>query len=181
MDGPNDLLNKLRWEYQNVARMLSIHSRDESIGSAYFALNAATTCWHLCDWVIADLDVKSSWPIKVAGAVITNGASFIDTVKTDPAMRAIYQINNAWKHRSLRKGTYVSGYRADNWLALPPDGMDAPAMRFLGINVPDIENFEEFSPNDMSSCQYIGPIDIRPLLLRAIEWWETTLADLGYL
>jgi hypothetical protein len=97
-----DMLIKLEWEWD---KMRAFDIRVRSPEKSYFALNAATTAWHLCDWVASSLTSQQFQRLSVeAGTAITN----VKTLQTWAicecnAMMICDQIANGAKHFGIKK------------------------------------------------------------------------------
>ena len=159
MEGPIDLLAKLEWEAGRL--YASLQDADDPDAPRYFALNAATTAWHILDWVVADLDERSLWPISTPSFRAANRSELFAIAQANRSLAACSQMANAWKHRSLDR-SFKAGYRtSDETVDFEFAGKPA-SMRFLRVRFPG------------------GLFDVRIILHETIDWWATTLRILGY-
>lgn len=161
LNGPADVFAKLEWEDSRLHDAMDNH---EHISAAcYIALNAATTAWHLCDWVCDDLSAAGRWQDAEQFGV-RDKPGFINLALTNRSMKICWQLANAWKHRSLQERTFRSGYETrDSFLFFGNDDGVQSVVRYLRVRFPG------------------GDFDIKIVTHEAINWWRDMLRALGYL
>lgn len=160
LSSPEHMLEKLEWE----AGLLyaAIAEKEAMNAPAYHALNAATTAWHIVDWVCDDLDERHAWPLAQAALGVGDKAAFTSLALAQRSLAACWQIANAWKHRSLDR-SYRHGYEtSDTFQFYEQDGKFG-ALRMIRVQMPNAD------------------LDVRIVMHDAIDWWTRTLTALGHI
>jgi hypothetical protein len=96
-----DLLEKLRWELQN----LFCRQRHDVAVCQYHTFNCAVTAWHITDWLWRDLPPQLKGELRNAsGELLREFKDFQEYVREAcPALKLCNQVANGSKHSGFRK------------------------------------------------------------------------------
>jgi hypothetical protein len=155
------MLQKLRWEFGRAYSL--IQSQEDMQAAAYFAINAATTAWHLGDWVCVELTESNAWAVAKEKLGTRNEQEFTSYLRKDPLLYSCHQIATAFKHRAILEKHRIDG--------------------FMTVNSP-IEFIVGEEPQAVTTFRVVFPganIDLMALLHSVERWWQMTLIRLGLL
>lgn len=155
------MLQKLRWEFGHAYSL--IQSQEDMQAAAYFAINAATTAWHLGDWVCIELTERCAWPIAKEKLGVGNEQELTSFLRKDPILYSCHQIATAFKHRAMTEKHRIDGFKTIN----------SPIEFIIDKESYSVTTFRVIFPN--------ANIDLMALLHSVERWWQMTLAVLGLL
>lgn len=155
------MLQKLRWELGHAYSL--IQSQEDMQAAAYFAINAATTAWHLGDWVCVELTESNAWSIAKEKLGTANEQDFASFLRKDPLLYSCHQIATAFKHRAMLEKHRIDGFMTIN----------SPIEFLVGEELHSVITFRVVFPG--------ADIDLMALLHSVERWWQITLAVLGLL
>lgn len=98
-----DMLEKLRWELNNLFR----RQRIDIAACKYHAFNCAVTAWHVTDWLWQDIssspELKTKMQEKNKESWSECGEFQLYVRKSCPALRRCYQIATGSKHCLMKR------------------------------------------------------------------------------
>ncbi|WP_243050968.1 hypothetical protein [Dyella sp. RRB7] len=155
------MLQKLRWELGHAYSL--VQSQMDMEAAAYFAINAATTAWHLGDWVCVELSENDAWSIAKEKLDAGNEQELTSFLRKDPLLYSCHQIATAFKHRAMLERHRIDGFMT----------VDSPIEFLVGEEPHSVTTFRVIFPG--------ADIDLMALLHSVERWWQMTLAVLGLL
>jgi hypothetical protein len=173
----DDVYAKLIWETQQFVR-LERSPRKPNLPAKYMAQNAASTAWHMGDWLAAELDFASSW--AQISTLTGQQLASLDMLQTwmlkDVNLRSCQQIALAVKHVTLNKRAHEPDFQTidevvDVYGKLAEDGFTLTEGYTVARQLP-------IHAAVWLEGQHRGMYDMKAILDGAATWWRDLLATL---
>jgi hypothetical protein len=173
----DDVYAKLIWETQQFIR-LERSPRRPNLPAKYMAQNAASTAWHMGDWLATELDFAAAWDkaSTLTGQPLRNIESLQSWMLKDVNLRSCQQIALAVKHVTLMKHAHEADFQTtdqvvDVYGKLADDGFTLTEGHTVTRQLPvDAAVWLE--------GEHRGMYGMTTILDGAATWWRNVLATL---
>lgn len=171
-----DMLAKLRWEVGEFHRLAAVQIDDRNLPARYMAQNAASTAWHMTDWLAAELEDRSLWAAfsVLADREIKSKSELGAFLRGSYALLACQQIAFAVKHMRIDENAYEDGIIMDDRFFDVIGEIDA------GGNVTRVDHFEERKyPIPLvvlrDAGRFSGTYELGTILDVAVAFWTSNI------
>jgi len=172
-----DMLAKLRWEVSEFKRLSESTNEDPNLPARYMAQNAASTAWHMTDWLVDYLDDKDLWPLfsEATAPVPPNKHNVKSWIRGSYAMLVCQQIAFAMKHVRIDDHAYEDGiFTEDTFLDV--FGEVDEAGNVTRVSHTESKHYAVHKVVLKNAGKFSGTYELWVVLDTALAFWERLVA-----